>query len=168
MDRPTTSEHRLATTSPEFRNLSHRIASSISRHFIPSSFLSPYRFKFKLQNMVYVAQNPHVKIHDLAFVRFLVPDLPLERQFFLDFGLSLLPQSTDSTCYFKGKGVEPVVVVVERAEVAGFGGLGMRVKTVEELEAFASKVGGKVEKVGQGPWSGETRVVRLKGKKHRN
>jgi len=113
--------------------------------------------------MVYVASAPVIKCYDVAFVKFIAPEFAAERDFFVDFGLQIVAShSNETTAYMKGQGAEPVAVVVEKGAKA-FGGLGIRAKSVEDLEVLARKTGGEVESMGQGPWPAETKVVRLRG-----
>ncbi|KAI9010552.1 glyoxalase/bleomycin resistance protein/dioxygenase [Hyaloraphidium curvatum] len=105
---------------------------------------------------MYTAPAPHVRIRDVAFVRFRVPDLALESAFFRDFGLD---EINGHPGHFRGLGNEPVVVVLEQGPL-GFGGVGLRVGSGEELKVFAGRVGGKVEGMG-GAWAG-AEVVRIR------
>lgn len=113
--------------------------------------------------MVYVAANPVVKIHDVAFVKFVVPDFEKERSFFIDFGLQVDGAcSTNDVCYLKGRGYEPACVIVERGPKVAFGGLGLRVRDYGDLEKLAAKFSTSVDSVDKGPWNSATKVVRLR------
>ena len=87
----------------------------------------------------------YIKVEDIAFVRFQVPDLDRMRQFVLDFGMAIVDSEpgADTTCA-RGRGSAPFVHVAERGEPR-FLGIGLRASCIEDLQALAAATGARVE-----------------------
>ena len=79
----------------------------------------------------------HIKIEDIAYVRFRVPDLNRARQFLADFGLLPLDAEPGATrVHARGRGSAPFVYVAEAGEPA-FVALGLQAASVEDLHTLA-------------------------------
>jgi catechol 2,3-dioxygenase-like lactoylglutathione lyase family enzyme len=87
-----------------------------------------------------------IKVQDLAYVRFGVPDLDLMERFAADFGLTLAARVGD-TLYHRGTGPSAYCHVAELGE-AGFRGLAFEAASASDLEAAAKIEGASpVEKL---------------------
>lgn len=84
-----------------------------------------------------------IKIEDIAFVRFRVPDLVEMRRFLEDFGLNVI-QADDGRIVSRGHGTEPVLHIAEQGK-AGFAGVGFRAASVEALHALGREHSLRVE-----------------------
>jgi catechol 2,3-dioxygenase-like lactoylglutathione lyase family enzyme len=84
-----------------------------------------------------------VKIEDVAFVRFRVPDLAEARTFLDDFGL-VITEATDERLVARGYGDAPVAYFADRGE-AGFAGVGFRAASIADLERLAQAEGVAIE-----------------------
>lgn len=99
-----------------------------------------------------------IKVEDIAFVRFGAPNLAVMRDFLIDFGLHEANSSgRPEALYMRGSGPAPFVHVTELGE-PGFRGLGLRARSVEDLETVAEAEGLEVEPI-QAPGGGK--MVRL-------
>ena len=98
-----------------------------------------------------------IKVEDIAFVRFRVPDLDRMRRFTVDFGLAPLEFPAADTLYARGRGPAPFVHVAERGEPA-FLALGLRASSLDDLHRLASATRAPVEPL-DAPGGGS--VVRL-------
>ena len=95
-----------------------------------------------------------IKVEDIAFVRFRVPDLDRMHRFVVDFGLAPIdPQPISDRIYARGRGSAPFVHVAEQGEPK-FLGIGLRASSVEDLQRLASATGAGVEPVDEpgGGW----------------
>ncbi|WCM25013.1 VOC family protein [Sphingomonas sp. QA11] len=92
------------------------------------------------------------KALDVEAVRFSAPDLSQMHQFLIDFGLLDADDAGDGLLRMRGTGSAPFVhETIEGA--AGFAGLTMRVRSLDDLEALAKIEGGAVE-AATGPGGG--------------
>lgn len=99
-----------------------------------------------------------IKVEDIAFVRFRVPDLDRSRLFLADFGLVVVDaEGSRPAVYARGRGPAPFMYAAERGEPA-FLGLGLRAASVEELHTLAGATHTAAEPL-DGPGGGF--VVRL-------
>lgn len=80
-----------------------------------------------------------IKIEDIAFVRFRVPDLGEMRAFLEDFGLVVL-EASERRITSRGFGPSPVLHIAELGEPA-FLGLGLRAATLDDLHTLARAEG---------------------------
>jgi catechol 2,3-dioxygenase-like lactoylglutathione lyase family enzyme len=98
-----------------------------------------------------------IKVQDIAYVRFAVPDLDAMQRFAADFGLVLTAREKD-TLYHRGSDPSPYIHVAELGD-AGFRGVAFEAASAEDLTA-ASKLEGasSVEKL-EAPGGGQ--VVRF-------
>ncbi len=86
------------------------------------------------------AQDPSVKVHDLALLEFTGPEPERARAFFTAFGL----QCTDGpqgSLHFAAEAGAPVAVIYRRSGVAGFIGPTFAVKSLQELAQLAQRAG---------------------------
>ena len=97
--------------------------------------------------------SPIVKGWDLAYLRFGKPDLNKQADFFRDFGFVIADQTSDRL-YVRGAGLSPYFIVVEKAPKAEFLGLGVDVRSREELAALATNDRVSIDSV-DGPGGGE-------------
>lgn len=97
-----------------------------------------------------------IKIEDIAFVRFAAPDLREMRSFLTQFGLACF-DGQDDRLYAKGCDGAPFVHSTEHGDPA-FRGLGLRAKSVQDLQLLAAAEGVAVEDFAA---PGGGKVVRL-------
>ncbi len=83
-----------------------------------------------------------IKIEDIAFVRFRVPDLAALRAFLEDFGL-IVVEAGPERMVARGRGTAPVAYIAELGAPA-FAGLGLKAASVADLEALAASEGAAV------------------------
>jgi catechol 2,3-dioxygenase-like lactoylglutathione lyase family enzyme len=83
-----------------------------------------------------------IKIEDVAYVRFQVPDLEQMRGFLADFGL-IEVEHAGPALYARGYGSAPFVHVSQQGE-PGFAALGLRAASVEDLDRLAAAEGAEV------------------------
>ena len=76
-----------------------------------------------------------IKIEDVAFVRFRVPDLGAMKSFLDDFGLEIAAED-NSRVFARGTGTNPFLHVSEIGE-PGFTALGLRAASLADLEVLA-------------------------------
>lgn len=86
------------------------------------------------------AENPLVKVHDLALLEFAGPDTDRARDFFTHFGLKC-SQGEAGSLLFAAEAGAPVAVIYRSAAVARFIGPTFAVKTQEELQTLATGAG---------------------------
>ena len=84
-----------------------------------------------------------IKIEDVAFVRFRVPDLAAAQAFLEDFGLVVI-EATETRLVARGAGSAPVAYIAERGE-PGFAAVGFRAASLEDLARLAQAEGAAVE-----------------------
>lgn len=84
-----------------------------------------------------------IKVEDVAFVRFRVPDLAKMRAFLEAFGL-VVQEASERRLVSRGLGSSPVVHIAELGDPA-FVGLGLRAESVEDLRVLARSEGVAVE-----------------------
>jgi len=84
-----------------------------------------------------------IKIEDVAFVRFRVPDMAAAKGFVEDFGLSVV-EETGARLTARGASQAPVAYVAELGE-PGFAGLAFRAESVDDLAKLAAETGAVVE-----------------------
>lgn len=96
-----------------------------------------------------------IKIEDIAHVRFRAPDLDAMRVFLEDFGMSAA--ASEGILYMRGAGTSPFFHSTEEGE-PGFAALGLRAKSIADLEKLAASEGVRVEDL-DAPGGGK--VVRL-------
>ncbi len=93
-----------------------------------------------------------IKVQDIAYVRFSVPDLDRMQQFGLDFGLTLTARDND-VLYHRGSDPSPYVHVTEQGDV-GFLGMAFEAASAEDLVAASQLEGAspvqKIEAPGGG------------------
>jgi len=80
-----------------------------------------------------------IKIADIAYVRFSVPDVGAMEVFLREFGMTVAHGDGD-TLYMRGTGLSPFVHVSHQGEAA-FQGLAFRAESVADLEALAKAEG---------------------------
>ena len=80
---------------------------------------------------------PHVRVADVAFVRFTAPDLDQMEDFLVEFGL-VRSERTDDTLYMRGTDDEGFVHVTHLADEAEFVGLTFRAESIGDLETLAA------------------------------
>ncbi|MBB6125225.1 VOC family protein [Sphingobium subterraneum] len=80
----------------------------------------------------------------IRYVRYLAPDLDLMERFLTDFGLTRSSR-TPSALYMRGTGSEHHIHVTELGENSGPVGVGLRVDSLEDLKAIATRAGVKTE-----------------------
>ena len=86
-----------------------------------------------------------IKIEDVAFVRFRVPDLSAMRGFLDDFGLRIVEASANRLVA-RGSGPGPVLHVAELGE-PGFAGVAFRASSASDLERLAISENAPVEEL---------------------
>jgi catechol 2,3-dioxygenase-like lactoylglutathione lyase family enzyme len=87
-----------------------------------------------------------IKVEDIAYVRFAVPDLDEMEKFVTDFGLTIATRTQDAL-YARGTDPAPYVHVTERGE-AGFRGMAFQARSAADLEAAAGLEGASpIEKI---------------------
>lgn len=79
-----------------------------------------------------------IKIEDVAFVRFRAPDLAQMQGFLEDFGLTVAQDG--DRLFAQGAGASPFLHVTELGE-PGFAGLGLRARSLADLETLAAAEG---------------------------
>jgi catechol 2,3-dioxygenase-like lactoylglutathione lyase family enzyme len=84
-----------------------------------------------------------IKIEDIAFVRFRVPDLAAMRSFLDDFGFTVA-EASERRLVSRGIGPSPVLHVAELGE-PGFAGLAFRAESLQDLRILASAADAAVE-----------------------
>jgi catechol 2,3-dioxygenase-like lactoylglutathione lyase family enzyme len=84
-----------------------------------------------------------LKIEDVAYVRFLAPDLTEMRGFLEDFGLTIT-EATPTRLVARGAGPSPVAHVTELGD-AGFVGVAFRAESLADLQRLAAAEGVPVE-----------------------
>ena len=77
-----------------------------------------------------------IKVTDIAFVRFMAPDLDVMEQYFTDFGMHRSDR-TDSALYMRGTDDEGFVHVTHKGDEAGFIGLAFNAASIGDLEQLA-------------------------------
>jgi len=88
-----------------------------------------------------------IKVQDIAYVRFKVPDLDKMLKFAADFGLTLTADH-DGVLYHRGSDPSPYCHVAEEAEDAEFLGLAFEAASAEDLERASALEGASaVEKI---------------------
>ncbi|KAG4437102.1 hypothetical protein IFR05_007400 [Cadophora sp. M221] len=87
--------------------------------------------------------DPRIRLVKTAFVIYNHEDLSAARQFFSDFGMSIVQESPGKEICFSGFGTEPLVYIARQAETgaSNFGGAAYEVESYQELER-ASKIHG--------------------------
>jgi catechol 2,3-dioxygenase-like lactoylglutathione lyase family enzyme len=85
------------------------------------------------------AEDPLVKVHDLAMIELEGPDLERAGRFFTEFGLALT-QRSDAQLHFSAEAGAPVAVIYRRARQHRFLGPTFAVRTREELDRLAAKL----------------------------
>ena len=104
-----------------------------------------------------------IKVVDLAYVRYRVPDPDVMAQFLIDFGL-YEHQRHGSTIYMRGSNESPYLVVIERATEVGFIGPAFLADSREDLERVARHFDGVAVEANPGPGGGErVRIIDLDG-----
>jgi catechol 2,3-dioxygenase-like lactoylglutathione lyase family enzyme len=78
-----------------------------------------------------------IKVNDIAFVRFQVPDLDVMQAFLEDFGMQVA-QRTDDTLYMRGTDAEGFVHVSHLGAEAGFIGLAFEGDSAADLDELAA------------------------------
>ena len=84
-----------------------------------------------------------IKVEDLAYVRFRVPDLDAMEAFLADFGLETAAR-TDAALYSRAADGQAFCHVAERGE-PGFVGLGLRARSADDLAVIAKLADTSVE-----------------------
>ena len=79
---------------------------------------------------------PVITVEDVAYVRFTAPDLGLMRAFLADFGLRRVDDE-QGALWMRGAGTDPVVHVTEEGPPA-FAGLGLRARSIDDVERIAA------------------------------
>ena len=92
------------------------------------------------------AQDPWVKVHDLALLEFAGPEPDAARAFFTAFGLHCSEGPGGSLLFAAAAGA-PVAVIYRNAAVAAFIGPTFAVRTIGELNQLAQRAGQ------QSPWA---------------
>ncbi len=93
-----------------------------------------------------------IKVRDVAFMRFRVPDLDAMQRFLDDFGL-VTAHRDEKVLYSRGSDPEPWIHGVERGEV-GFAGVGFDAASAGDLEAAARLEGASAIEPLDGPGGG--------------
>ncbi|MCU1397961.1 MAG: Glyoxalase/bleomycin resistance protein/dioxygenase [Acidimicrobiales bacterium] len=78
-----------------------------------------------------------IKVNDIAFVRFQVPDLDVMQAFLADFGMHVA-QRTDDTLYMRGTDAEGFVHVSHLGNEAHFIGFAFEANSVADLDELAA------------------------------
>merc|ERR1712034_201080 len=94
-----------------------------------------------------------IKVTDVAFVRFAVPDLDAMERFACDFGLVVSERRGD-TLYCRGTDSEPYLHVSEVGE-AGFCGVAFDVASEADLKAASQLEGASAVEPLDGPGGGQ-------------
>ena len=104
-------------------------------------------------------RNPTTRARELAYLVFDRPDLARARTFLEDFGLQVLPASSQEILFARGTGTSPFCYVARRAGKARFVGLGLRVGSLQDLQRLALLAGASgIEAL---TWPGGGQRVRL-------
>lgn len=98
-----------------------------------------------------------VKAHDVAYVKFRVPDLERMESFLHDFGM-VTAESSGDRLFMRGHGPAPFLHANERGETPGFAGFGIWVNSLDDLALIAAHDGAPIEDL-DAPGGGK--VVRL-------
>jgi len=103
--------------------------------------------------------SPISRAQELAYLIFDRPDLGRARAFLTDFGLKVVPASSQDVLFARGTGPSPFCYVARRASKARFVGLGLRVASLQDLQRLALMPGASgVESL---TWPGGGQCVRL-------
>ncbi|MGI9432064.1 MAG: VOC family protein [Myxococcota bacterium] len=94
-----------------------------------------------------------IKVTDVAFVRFRVPDLDRAAEFTEAFGL-VTAEREGNLLYSRGSDPSPWIHVLEQGD-AGFAGVGFDVATAEDLQAASQLPGASAIEPLDGPGGGE-------------
>ncbi len=95
-----------------------------------------------------------IKVHDIAYVRFAVPDLEQMQGFAADFGLALTARE-NGVLYHRGSDYSPYLHIAEQAEEAAFLGLAFEAASAEDLRQASDLDGASaVEKI-EAPGGGQ-------------
>ena len=94
-----------------------------------------------------------IKVSDVAFVRFRVPDLDRAAAFAEAFGL-VTAHRDENSLYSRGSDPEPWIHVVEKGE-PGFGGVGFDAATADDFAAAAELPGASKPEALDGPGGGQ-------------
>lgn len=81
--------------------------------------------------------TPHVRVADVAFVRFAAPDLDRMEDFLIEFGL-VRSERTNDTLYMRGTDDEGFVHVTHLDDDAGFVGLAFLAESIGDLDTLAA------------------------------
>jgi len=104
-----------------------------------------------------------IKVVDLAYVRYRVPDPELMARFLVDFGLHE-HERDGSTIYMRGSDNSPYLVVIEQSKTVGFIGPAFLADSREDLKILADRFDGSAVEANPGPGGGErVRVFDLDG-----
>ena len=103
-----------------------------------------YRLKNKKERDMSI-----IKVEDIAYVRFAVPDLAKAEAWFSDFGLVRAydperPARTEQRLFMSGTGATPFLYWAEQGE-PGFLGLGFKAESHADLKSFADAVNGSIK-----------------------
>lgn len=104
-----------------------------------------------------IVGEPHVRVVDVAYPRFRVPDLDRMQAFLEAFGMQTAEKTADAL-FMRGTDADHHVHVTERGDAA-FLGLAFKAGSLAELEKLAAATGGSVEELGE-PGAGQ--VVHLR------
>lgn len=100
--------------------------------------------------------TPVIRIQDVAFVHFSIPDLALIEAFLTDFGLSHAAR-TDTHLFMRGTGPAPFLYMAHTGQAA-LASVGFRAGTRDDLERLAQNTGSRVVPC---PWPGGGEMVKL-------
>lgn len=104
-----------------------------------------------------------IKIVDLAYVRYRVPDPDVMVRFLIDFGLFEHHRESD-TVYMRGSNSSPYLVAIEKSNTTGFIGPAFYAETHDDLRKVADQFEGAKVENNPGPGGGDrVRIIDLDG-----
>jgi catechol 2,3-dioxygenase-like lactoylglutathione lyase family enzyme len=89
-----------------------------------------------------------IAVQDIAYVRYVVPDLADAESFMTDFGLRRAAR-TDSAIYMRGTGPTHHIYIAEAGAESGGRGFGLLAQSEDDLARLAAETGTRVEATGE-------------------
>ena len=89
-----------------------------------------------------------IAVEDIAYVRYVVPDLTAAEAFMTDFGLRLAAR-TDSALYMRGTGPTHHIYIAEAGTESRGTGFGLLAQSDDDLARLAAETGTRVEATGE-------------------
>ncbi|MBM4265508.1 MAG: glyoxalase [Deltaproteobacteria bacterium] len=100
------------------------------------------------------ADEPLVRVLELAYVTFEKPDLEASERFLTDFGLVRV-ERTEDAIYLRGHGEDPYCYVLRRGDTPRFAGFGLRAASIDDLRRLVEHAGASPIEPVDGPGGGQ-------------